>query len=146
MWLDVAIVLGKTLFFIVFVLTFMALLMWMEHKQSAVMQDRLGINRASILGFRAFGFPHIVAHALKMIFKEDFVPPGGDRILHMMAPFIAKFFALMTFAAIPFGDSITIAGREIELLILPLNVGSMAIWSPAATITRFSSGSPPASA
>ena len=129
MWLDVLIVLGKTLFFIVFVLTFMAVLMWMEHKQSAVMQDRLGINRASILGFRVFGFPHIVAHALKMIFKEDFVPTGGDRILHMMAPFIAMFFALMTFAAIPFGDTITIAGREIELLILPLNVGLLFIFA-----------------
>jgi NADH:ubiquinone oxidoreductase subunit H len=45
MWLELLIVCIKALVFIVFVLTYMALLMWMEHKQSAVMQDRLGINR-----------------------------------------------------------------------------------------------------
>jgi NADH-quinone oxidoreductase subunit H len=129
MWLDVLIIFIKAVVFIVFVLTYMALLMWMEHKQSAVMQDRLGINRASILGVRAFGLPHIVAHALKMIFKEDFVPPGGDRFLHTMAPFTAMFFALMTFAAIPFGDSITIAGREINLLVLPVNVGLLFVFA-----------------
>lgn len=72
MWLDILIVSIKAVVFVVFVLTYMALLMWMEHKQSAVMQDRLGINRASVLGIRAFGLPHIIAHALKMIFKEDF--------------------------------------------------------------------------
>jgi NADH-quinone oxidoreductase subunit H len=129
MWLDVLIVCIKALVFLICVLTYMALLMWMEHKQSAVMQDRLGINRASILGVRAFGLPHIVAHALKMIFKEDYVPPGGEKALHMAAPFIAMFFALMTFAAIPFGDSISIAGRQIELLVLPLNVGLLFIFA-----------------
>jgi len=129
MWLELLIVCIKALVFLIFVLTYMALLMWMEHKQSAVMQDRLGINRASILGVRAFGLPHIVAHALKMIFKEDYVPPGGDKLLHMAAPVIAMFFALMTFAAIPFGDSITIAGRKIELLVLPLNVGLLFIFA-----------------
>jgi NADH-quinone oxidoreductase subunit H len=129
MWLDVLIVSAKALFFLVYVLTFMALLMWMEHKQSAVMQDRLGINRASILGVRAFGLPHIAAHALKMIFKEDFIPPGGDKFLHTAAPFVAMSFALMTFAAIPFGNSITIGGREIDLLVLPLNVGLLFIFA-----------------
>jgi NADH-quinone oxidoreductase subunit H len=129
MWLNVLIIFIKAIAFIVCVLTYMALLMWMEHKQSAVMQDRLGINRASILGIRAFGWPHIVAHALKMIFKEDYVPPKGEKLLHTLAPFVAMFFALMTFAAIPFGDSITIAGRQIDLLVLPLNVSLLFIFA-----------------
>ena len=81
----------------------------MERKQSAVMQDRLGANRAPILGIRAFGLFHILADALKMFFKEDYVPPGGDKLLHTAAPIVALFFALMSFAAIPFGDSIQIA-------------------------------------
>ena len=122
MWLDVLIVTIKALFFITCVLTLTSLLTWMERKQSAVMQDRLGANRAPILGIRAFGLPHILSDALKMFFKEDFVPPGGDKVLHTAAPFLALFFALMTFAAIPFGDTIMIAGREINLQILPLNV------------------------
>ena len=93
-------------------MTLTSLLTWMERKQSAVMQDRLGANRAPIFGFRAFGLPHILADALKMFFKEDYVPPGGDRLLHTIAPFTALFFALMSFAAIPFGNTITVGGRR----------------------------------
>jgi NADH-quinone oxidoreductase subunit H len=129
MWLDVLIVLIKALFFLTCVLTLTALLTWMERKQSAVMQDRLGANRAPILGVRAFGLPHILADALKMFFKEDYVPPGGDRMLHTAAPFAALFFALMGFAAIPFGDSIQIAGRRIALQIFPLNVGLLFVFA-----------------
>lgn len=123
MWLEILIVLIKAIFFISCVLTLTSLLTWMERKQSAVMQDRLGANRAPILGFRAFGLFHIVADALKMFFKEDYVPPGGEKALHTAAPFVALFFALMSFSAIPFGDSIHVAGRAIELQIFPFNAG-----------------------
>ncbi len=129
MWLDILIILIKAVFFITFVLTLTSLLTWMERKQSAVMQDRLGANRAPILGIRAFGLPHILADALKMFFKEDYVPPGGERWLHTAAPVIALFFALMSFAAIPFGDAIQVAGRTIDLQILPLNVGLLFIFA-----------------
>jgi NADH-quinone oxidoreductase subunit H len=129
MWFNVLIVLIKALFFLTCVLTLTSLLTWMERKQSAVMQDRLGANRAPILGMRAFGLPHILADALKMFFKEDYVPPGGDKLLHTAAPMAALFFALMSFAAIPFGDSIQIAGRKIELLVLPLNVGLLFVFA-----------------
>jgi NADH-quinone oxidoreductase subunit H len=123
MWLDLLIILIKVLFIITCVFTLTLLLTWMERKQSAVMQDRLGANRASIFGIRAFGLLHILADPIKLIFKEDYVPPGGDKFLHTMAPFAALFFALMSFAAIPFGNSIQIAGRSIDLRVLPLNVG-----------------------
>jgi NADH-quinone oxidoreductase subunit H len=129
MWLDVLIALIKALFFLTCVLTLTSLLTWMERKQSAVMQDRLGANRAPILGVRAFGLPHILSDALKMFFKEDYVPPGGDKLLHTAAPMIALFFALMTFAAIPFGDTIQIGSRTIELIVLPLNVGLLFVFA-----------------
>jgi NADH-quinone oxidoreductase subunit H len=129
MWLDLLIVLIKVLFFITCVFILTLLLTWMERKQSAVMQDRLGANRASIFGIRAFGLLHIIADPIKMIFKEDYVPPGGDKLLHTMAPFAALFFALMSFAAIPFGDSIQIAGRSIDLQVLPLNVGLLFVFA-----------------
>lgn len=127
MWANVLIALIKAAFFLTCVLTLTAFLTWLERKQSAVMQDRLGANRAPVFGFRAFGLFHIFADALKMFFKEDYVPPGGDKLLHTMAPFAALFFALMSFAAIPFGDSIQIAGRNIQLLVFPLNVGLLFI-------------------
>lgn len=129
MWLDVLIALIKALFFLTCVLTLTSLLTWMERKQSAVMQDRLGANRASILGIRAFGLPHILSDALKMFFKEDYVPPGGDKVLHTAAPMAALFFALMAFAAIPFGDTLRIAGRTIDLQVLPLNVGLLFVFA-----------------
>jgi NADH-quinone oxidoreductase subunit H len=129
MWIDIFIILIKAVFFLSCVLTLTSLLTWMERKQSAVMQDRLGANRAPILGIRAFGLPHILADAIKMFFKEDYVPPGGDKVLHTAAPFAALFFALMSFAAIPFGDSIQIAGHRIDLQVLPLNVGLLFVFA-----------------
>jgi NADH-quinone oxidoreductase subunit H len=129
MWLDISIVILKALFFLTCVLTLTSLLTWMERKQSAVMQDRLGANRAQIFGFRAFGLFHILADALKMFFKEDFVPRGGDRLLHAAAPMIALFFALMSFAAIPFGDSIHIAGYTVALQIFPFSAGLLFIFA-----------------
>lgn len=129
MGLDILIALIKAVFFLVCVLTLTSILTWQERKQSAVMQDRLGANRAPILGIRAFGLCHILSDALKMFFKEDYVPPGGDKLLHTAAPFAALFFALMSFAAIPFGDAVQIAGRRIELLVLPLNVGVLFVFA-----------------
>jgi NADH-quinone oxidoreductase subunit H len=129
MWFDILIILIKSLFFLTCVLTLTSLLTWMERKQSAVMQDRLGANRAPILGIRAFGLPHILADALKMFFKEDFVPTGGDKLLHAAAPIIALFFALMSFAAIPFGNSFQVGGRTIDLQILPFSAGVLFVFA-----------------
>jgi len=129
MWVDALIIFAKALIFLNAVLILSALLTWMERKQSAVMQDRIGANRATIFGVRAIGLFHIAADALKMFFKEDYVPRGADRVLHTIAPFAALFFALMSFAAIPFGSSIRIAGRDIALVVLPLNVGLLFVFA-----------------
>ncbi len=129
MWLDLLLILVKAIFFVSCVLGLTSFLTWQERKQSAVMQDRIGANRAPVFGLRAFGLFHIFADAIKMFFKEDYVPPGGDRFLHTLAPFTAVFFALMSFAAIPFGDSIQLAGRRIDLQVLPLNVGLLFVFA-----------------
>jgi len=129
MWVEALTIFLKALLFLSAVLTLTSFLTWMERKQSAVMQDRHGANRASIFGIRAFGLFHIFADALKMFFKEDYVPRGADRLLHTVAPFAALFFALMSFAAIPFGDSIEVAGRTVPLIILPLNAGLLFVFA-----------------
>ena len=62
------------------VLNFGGLLTWVERKQSAIMQDRIGANRASIFGIRILGLLHPLADAVKMLTKEDFMParsPGA---------------------------------------------------------------------
>src|SRR5947209_15953762 len=79
------------LLIILFVMPLASILTWMERRQSAMMQDRLGPNRANfdlpILGnVRAFGLLHFVADALKMLFKEDFIPAKANRALFALAP------------------------------------------------------------
>jgi len=69
MLIDIVIVFIKAFVFLNAVLILTSLLTWMERKQSAVMQDRIGANRAPIFGIRAFGLPHIIADALKMFFN-----------------------------------------------------------------------------
>lgn len=109
------------------VINFAAFHTWLERKQSAVIQDRIGANRASILGLRALGLFHPLADAIKMFTKEDYIPPRSDKLLHTLAPFLSMTFALVAFAAIPFGDLLRIGGLEIPLQVAPINVGLLYI-------------------
>src|SRR6478735_3709665 len=123
MLIDLAIAFGRVMFVMLFVLNVAALLGWVERKQSAIMQDRIGANRASIYGFRIIGLFHPIADALKLLTKEDFMPARADRLLFQLAPFLSVFFGLVAFAAIPFGDVLVIGDRVIPLQAVTLNVG-----------------------
>ncbi len=111
------------------VLSLAGLLTWVERKQSAVMQDRIGANRAKVLGLRLFGLFHIIADALKMLSKENFIPKSADKFLYQLAPVVSVFFALITFAAIPFGDTLVIGQYHIPLQGIDINVGLLFIFS-----------------
>src|SRR5216684_9397283 len=89
---DLGIAFGRVAVMMFFVLNTAAILGWVERKQSAIMQDRIGANRASILGFRVMGLFHPLADTLKMFTKEDIIPAGADRALHTLAPFFSVFF------------------------------------------------------
>lgn len=102
---------------------------WVERKQSALIQDRIGANRAPILGFRMLGIFHGVADVLKMFTKEDIVPAGADRTLHTLAPFFSVFFALVTFAAIPFGDHLIIGDRVIQLQVAQIDAALLYVFA-----------------
>lgn len=111
------------------VLNIAGLLTWVERKQSAVMQDRIGANRASIFGLRLFGLFHPLADALKMLSKEDFIPQGANKFLFNVAPFLSVVFALVGFAAIPFGDRLILGVRIIELQAANINVALLYIFA-----------------
>ena len=126
---DVGIVFGRVAFAMLFVVNVAAILGWVERKQSAIMQDRIGANRASIFGFRVLGLFHPIADAIKMLTKEDFMPARADRFLFQLAPFVSVFFGLVAFASIPFGDTLRVAGREIPLQAVTLNVGVLYVFA-----------------
>jgi NADH-quinone oxidoreductase subunit H len=115
-----------------FVMQLCLILLWFERKGSALIQDRIGANRAAITGFGArLGLPNLgiintfVADPIKLFTKEDFVPDGADRFLHSLAPFLALFPVLVTFAVVPFGDTLKLGGWSINLQAADLNVGAL---------------------
>jgi len=126
---DLGIAFGRVLFVMMFVLNTAAILGWVERKQSAIMQDRIGANRASIFGIRAMGLFHPLADTLKMLTKEDFRPARADRLLFSLAPFVSVLFALTAFASIPFGDSLRVGDRVIPLQAVTLNVGVLYVFA-----------------
>ncbi len=105
------------------------LLTWVERKQSALMQDRIGANRASIFGFKALGLFHAIADVLKMLSKEEFIPAGANKFLFNLAPYLSVTFALVGFAAIPIGNQLIIGDRVIELQAANLNIALIYIFA-----------------
>src|SRR5262249_56050082 len=77
------------------------LLSWVERRGAGLIQDRPGPNRVG-----PFGLLQPLADALKFFFKEDIIPDNADRLLYILAPAIALFSALTTFAVIPYGPTL----------------------------------------
>lgn len=77
-----------------------------DRKQSSLIQNRVGPNRARFPGINnpLMGIPHFLADGLKMIFKEDIIPRDANRNWHNIAPILSLFPALVLWAVIPFGD------------------------------------------
>jgi NADH-quinone oxidoreductase subunit H len=89
-----------------------------ERRLLAWMQIRLGPNRAG-----PFGLLQPVADIVKLLTKEDVMPEGADRLIFPYAPAVVAMTALLIFAVIPFGESWTIFGKQIPLVISDINVG-----------------------
>ena len=78
-----------------------------------------------------WGLLQPVADLLKLLFKEDFTPPGANKILFILAPFLTAVTALLPFAAIPFANTmfppeITLFGQKLDLTAAALNQGVIA--------------------
>jgi NADH-quinone oxidoreductase subunit H len=100
----------KILIMVGFVLNLAAILTWADRRQSSMIQDRIGPNRAVIRvfgkEFRLAGLLHPLADAVKFFTKEDFMPPKADRLLFMLAPIMAMGMVFTLVGTIPFGDTI----------------------------------------
>ena len=99
-----------------------------ERKALARLQVRIGPNRAG-----PFGVLQPIADAVKLIFKEELIPAKADKLIFILAPIITVVPALIILAVLPFGDPITLFGRQITLSIAgDLNVGVLYITSIAS--------------
>ena len=77
------------------------------------------------IGLRLAGLLHPAADGLKTLFKEDFIPPRADKLLHSLAPIISFFPALVVLGVVPFGDTVCFE-RPIEGFRDVLNIVSVA--------------------
>src|SRR3984885_7941043 len=100
----------KILIMVMFVLNLAAILTWADRRQSSMIQDRIGPNRAVIKVFgielRLAGLLPPAADGLKFFTKEDFMPPKADRLLFTLAPIMAMGMVFTLVGTIPFGDTI----------------------------------------
>jgi NADH-quinone oxidoreductase subunit H len=133
MIVELGIIAAKAALVLFMVLNLAGLLGWIERKGSALIQDRIGANRASIFGFAGLGLVNtLIADPIKFLMKEDFIPPHGDKLLHTLAPCLALFPALVTFAVIPFGDVLLLGDRVINLQVADINIGILYIFAMAS--------------
>ncbi len=108
-WSFVIAVAIKMFLMVFFVFNMGALLTWNDRRQGAMIQDRLGPNRAVVKIFgvelRLIGLLHTAADGLKFFFKEDFTPPKADKLLFAIAPILALAPVLIITGVIPMTDS-----------------------------------------
>ena len=83
-----------------FAMPFAALLTYFERKWSALIQDRVGPNRANIGKLKFKGVFHVIADAIKLMFKEDSVTQNTNKFLFSELLFLV-FAAFAVFALIP---------------------------------------------
>ena len=91
---------------------------WAERKVAALLQDRIGPNRA---GF--WGLLQPLADGGKFFFKEDFIPKGADKFLFILGPGLTMFISLITGAVIPWGKSLSISGNTFDLQVASIDIG-----------------------
>jgi NADH-quinone oxidoreductase subunit H len=89
-----------------------------ERRLLGWIQLRLGPNRAG-----PWGLLQPMADIVKLLTKEDVIPEGADRLIFLYAPAVVAMTALLIFAVVPFGDTWTLQGTKIPMVISDLNVG-----------------------
>ena len=95
-----------------------AYMTWGERKLAAILQDRVGPDRAGPLGLL-----QPIADGVKMFMKEEMLPGKSNRFLFILGPCLFMVTACMTGAVIPWGSGITIDGVLYPMQITDINIG-----------------------
>ncbi|MBI2836638.1 MAG: NADH-quinone oxidoreductase subunit NuoH [Chloroflexi bacterium] len=94
-----------------FVLTLVIMFIWFERRTLGRLQARLGPNRVG-----PFGLLQAMADAIKVLLKEDIVPTGADKLVHLLAPLVTFVPVLMVFAVVPFQDGAALVDLNIGVI------------------------------
>jgi len=105
-YLNIGVILGLVIFIA-------AMLIWVERRLLGLWQERLGPNR---VGW--FGLLQVAADMIKILTKEDWIPPFADRMSFVLAPAIIMVVILMSFAVIPFAPGVGIVDSNIGILFV----------------------------
>jgi NADH-quinone oxidoreductase subunit H len=124
-----AVVIKTVFILLVAVAGLVPVITWIERKQSAVMQDRIGANRADVAGITILGLFHPIADVVKLFTKEDMVPEGANRALHLLAPLLAVVPAIIAFAVIPFGGVYRFGETTVDLVVANVDWGLLYIFA-----------------
>jgi NADH-quinone oxidoreductase subunit H len=118
---------------LVVMLSISAGLIWLERRLLGLWQDRYGPNRVG-----PFGLMQVMADMVKILFKEDWIPPFADRPVFVIAPAVVVVTTLMSFAVVPFAPSIAVVNLNIGLLFF---LGMTALGVYSVVLGGWSSGS-----
>ena len=125
---DVALSILKIAIVVGALLNVTPIMVWVERRGSALIQDRVGPNRVG-----PFGLFQSLADAAKFFLKEDIVPAGANKWLYSMAPMFGLIPALTTIAVVPWGRPFRLpSGRLFEPIVADLNVGILLIFALAS--------------
>ncbi len=102
-----------------------ALLTWVERRLLALWQDRYGPNRAG-----PFGILQVVADMIKILTKEDWIPPLADKAVFVISPMIVMIAMLTAFAVVPIAPGVGVVDLNVGLLFF-LAMTSLAVYSVA---------------
>src|SRR3989338_2536618 len=127
--MDYAIAALKTASIFLVVISIVPVLIWLERKGAAYIQDRRGPNRAAILGVRLGGMVNALNDVVKLIFKEDITPANVNKPLFILAPMITMFVATITLAVVPFAAPIHYGDKTFLLQVADLNAGLIYVFA-----------------
>ena len=115
---EITVNLIKTVLVFLMMVQLVPILVWVERRGSAFIQNRLGPNRIGPLGLL-----QLLADAVKFLTKEDFVPDKGNRFLFYAAPVFALIPASIAYMAIPMSTPLVLEGSTFLIQGFEINVG-----------------------